>query len=115
MRAFALIAALSACSAVKSAGGEVGGHLAEWIACPTTLIDCGHVYMCEAAAENPLGHVEICVDDDDHPEQLTDVEALYGACELTPRHEGLCLMHCNAGDGPGCNAFNGCYCPPGEP
>ena len=111
-RVLVLAALLSACNTVKHVGGEVGGHVVQWIACPTDLIDCGHAYMCEAAADNELGHVEICVDDDDHPEQLADVEALYGACDLTPRHEGLCLMKCPPDTGSGCNAFNGCWCPP---
>lgn len=111
LRVLLLAAGLFACAQVKEAGGEVGGHLAEWIACPTDLIDCGHVYMCEQAADNALGHIEICVDDDDHPEQLADVEAAYGACDLTPRHEGLCLYCCGADCGRGGNAYNGTWCP----
>lgn len=118
MRALVFMLLLSSCSFVgwvddgaKDIGGEVGGHLVQWIACPTDLVDCGHVFMCEAPADNELGHVEICVDDDDHPEQLADVEALYGACVPTPRHEGLCLFCCGPNCGRGANAFNGTYCP----
>lgn len=117
MRALVFMLLLSSCSFVgwvddgaKDIGGEVGGHLVQWIACPTDLVDCGHVFMCEAPADNELGHVEICVDDD-HPEQLADVEALYGACVPTPRHEGLCLFCCGPNCGRGANAFNGTYCP----
>jgi hypothetical protein len=106
-----LVIVLAACSSVKQVGGEVGGHLAEWIACPTDLVDCGHVFMCAAPADNELGHVEICIDDDDHPEQVQDVEAVYGECILTPRHEGLCIMKCPPNTGAGCNAFSGCWCP----
>jgi hypothetical protein len=103
------------CSVVKSVGGEVGGHAAEWIACPTDLVNCGHVYMCDAFADNELGHIEICVDDDDHPEQLADVEAAYGECDLTPRHQGLCLFCCGTDCGRGGNAYNGTWCPDGAP
>jgi hypothetical protein len=104
----ALIVLLVACSTAKSVGGEVGGALTEWIACPTELIDCGHVFQCEAAADTPSGQVEICVNDDDAPEDLDAVEALYGSCDLTPRHQGLCLYQCPPAHG--CNAFLGCWC-----
>lgn len=113
---------LLACTTAKKAGGEVAGTVAEWIACPTDLIDCGHVYLCEAASDNPLGHVEICVDDDgdDGADRLDAVEAMYGACELTPRHQGLCRDCCakeQGGEGcdKGCNAYNGCACFGGTP
>jgi len=102
---------LVSCTTVKKVGGEIGGTAAEWIACPTDLIDCGHVYMCEAPANNDLGHVEICVNDDDAPEDLDAVEAMYGDCELTPRHQGLCLYCCGAGCGRGGNAYDGTWCP----
>lgn len=103
---------LISCAQVRSAGGEVGGAVADALACPTGIVDCGHVYMCEEVAGNPLGHVEVCVDDDadDGDEQLAAVEAHWGACEPTPRHQGLCLFHCD--EGPGCNAYSGCWCPP---
>lgn len=94
------------CTTVKSVGGEIGGTAAEWIACPTDLIDCGHVYECAAPADNDIGHVEICIDDDDQPEQLDEIEAAFGHCELTPRHYGLCV-YCP--EERGCNAFNGCW------
>ncbi len=112
MRALVL-ALMCACGPVKSVAGEVGGHLAEWIACPTDLIDCGHVYLCAAPADNEMGHIEICVNDDDSPEDLEAVELLYGQCDLTPRHEGLCRWCCGPGCGRGGNAFNGTYCPEG--
>jgi hypothetical protein len=94
------------CAAIESAGGEV----AEFIACPTDLIDCGHVYECEQAADNELKHVEICIDDDDHPEDLDAAEVVYGACWPTPRHQGLCLFCCGPTCGRGANAFNGTFC-----
>lgn len=121
MRALVLIAALAACTTAKKVGGEIGGHVAEWIACPFDFIDCGHVYMCEAFANNELGHVEICIDDDDHPEDVDAAELLFGPCDLTPRHEGLCVWGCppdapGLEPGRGCNAFGGpsvgaCFCP----
>lgn len=101
-----VLLALAACSAVESAAGEVGGTAAEWIACPTDLIDCGHVYECAALADNALGHVEICIDDDDQPEDLDAAELEFGMCVPTPRHQGLCVW---CPSGVGCNAFNGCY------
>lgn len=105
----AVLLALAACTDVKSAAGEVGGTVAEWIACPTDLIDCGHVYACAAESDTPSGHIEICVNDDDLPEDLDAVEALYGPCDLTSRHQGLCIW---CPEKSGCNAFNGCYgCP----
>jgi hypothetical protein len=98
---------LLACTEVRDAGGQ----LAEWIACPTDLIDCGRVYQCAAESDTPSGHVEICIDYDDQPEQLDEIEALWGRCEPTPRHQGLCVMRCPPETGAGCNAFSGCYCP----
>lgn len=96
----------------KEAGGEVGGRIAEVTVCPVDLVNCGHVYECAAPADNVLGHVEICVDDDD---DITDVIAVYGDCVPTPRHEGLCIMKCPPDTGAGCNAFSGCYCPTENP
>jgi hypothetical protein len=96
------------CSEVKQVGGDIGGNIAEWIACPTDLIDCGHVYECAAPADNPLGHVEICVDDET---AIEDVEAVYGDCAPTPRHEGLCSWCCGANCGRGANAYDGAWCP----
>jgi predicted small secreted protein len=92
------------CSTVETAGGDV----TEFVACPTNLIDCGHVYLCEQAAENALGHVEVCIDDDTDG-QLELAERAYGACVPTPRHQGLCSYHCDGGKG--CNGFDGCFCP----
>jgi hypothetical protein len=109
-----LIAAftLGACQFAKDVGGEVGGTVAGAIACPTDLIDCGHVYMCAAEADNALGHIEICIDDDDHPEDVDAAELMYGRCEPTPRHQGLCRWCSGPDCGRGCNAFSGCYAPP---
>jgi predicted small secreted protein len=99
-----IVALLGACSTVEGAGGSV----TEFVACPIDVIDCGHVYLCEQAADNELGHVETCVDDDTDG-QLEAAEHAYGACVPTPRHEGLCRYHCDGGQG--CNAYNGCFCP----
>jgi hypothetical protein len=104
----ALVMMLAGCGAIKSAGGEVGGNVAEVVACPINLVNCGHVYLCEQSADNALEHVEICVDDDD---ELAGAELLYGLCEPTPRHQGLCISCCGSDCGGGCNAFTGCYCP----
>ena len=71
-------------------------------------LPCGHVYECDAAADNALGHIEICVA---QQQSLTAAEAVYGACAPTPRHEGLCWWCCGAGCGGGCNAYSGCFCP----
>jgi hypothetical protein len=102
--------ALSACDACKRAGGDIGGTVAEYTACPAGIVECGHVFQCYGTpSDTPSGYVEICIDDDDHPEQLDAIEALYGSCEPTPRHEGLCLYGCDPHRG--CNAFSGCYCP----
>ena len=86
--------------------------MAEWIACPTDLVDCGWVYMCEAEADNPLGHVELCINVDDDPDALAAAEAVYGPCEPTPRHQGLCVWGCppdapGLPEGHGANAYNG--------
>lgn len=104
MRPLALLFLL-ACTEVRDAGGQV----AEWVACPTSLIDCGHVVMCQQGADNDLGHVEVCIDDDDDPDALAKAEAQFGTCEPTPRHQGLCLFICPPDTGAGCNAFGGCF------
>jgi hypothetical protein len=102
MRGPAVVALLLlGCGAIKSAGGEVGGTAVEWIACPVGLIDCGHVYVC--------GDVEICINDDDSPQDFDAAEAKYGTCSPTERHEGICRWHCDKG--PGCNALDSCFCP----
>lgn len=110
-----LIIALCGCDAIKGAakqaGGYVGGNLAEYTVCPLGVIECGHVFQCEGTrADTPSGYVEVCIDDDDQPEQLDEIETLYGDCSPTPRHQGLCNWHCDGGKG--CNAFSGCWgCP----
>lgn len=98
---------LAGCTAATNVAGDV----TEFVACPTDLIDCGHVYMCEQTADNELGRVEICIDDDDDPDALASAERKYGACVPTPRHQGLCIYCCGANCGRGANAFNGTWCP----
>jgi hypothetical protein len=109
--AIGLAMSLVACQTVKDVGGEIGGTAAEWIACPTDIVPCGHVFQCYGtAAATPSGYVEVCIDDDDQPEQVDGIEAAFGLCEPTPRHQGLCFWHCDGGRG--CNAFSGCWgCP----
>jgi hypothetical protein len=99
-----LWACVSGCSTIETGAGDV----TEFVACPTDLIDCGHVYLCEQAADNELGHVEVCVDDDTDG-QLAAAERVYGACVPTPRHQGLCSFQCPSAKG--CNAFTSCFCP----
>lgn len=115
MKLLVLVWVLGGCQWFKDAAGTVGGTIADYTICPadlSSIIECGHVFQCEGTV-NPdphsNGYVEICIDDDDHPEQLDAIEMLYGMCSPTPRHQGLCDYHCDAGAG--CNAFNGCYCP----
>lgn len=100
----------SAKSGVKKVVGTIGGEAAEYTLCPLEVFECGHVFQCYGtAAETPSGYIEICIDDDDRPEQLDEIESEYGECSPTPRHQGLCYYHCDSGRG--CNAFSGCWCP----
>lgn len=98
--------------AIKATAGTIGGTLAEYTVCPLDLgIDCGHVFECYGTiAETPSGFVEVCIDDDDDPDQLDEIETLYGDCAPTPRHVGLCSYCCGPTCGRGCNAYSGCYC-----
>jgi hypothetical protein len=102
---------LVACTTIRDGAGQV----TEWIACPTDLVDCGAVFMCAAPADNPLGHVEICIDVDDDPDALDAAEMEFGECVPTPRHQGLCIATCNEPSplpsGAGANAYNGMWCP----
>jgi hypothetical protein len=110
MRALVLVL-LASCSVVgwvEDKGASAGGVAVELVACPTDLIDCGHVFLCEAPANNPLDHVEICINDDGDNDDFAQAERKYGTCAPTPRHQGLCRYHCDGGAG--CNAYNGCYC-----
>lgn len=111
MKAAALLVAVLGCSAVKGAAGEVGGTIAEYTACPLSIVNCGHVFECAWPAATPSGIVEICIDDDDHPEHLDEIEALYRECWPTTRHQGLCLVICPPDTGRGANAYSGAYCP----
>lgn len=109
--AAACMSLLAGCDACKSAAGTVGGTLTEWIACPTDLIDCGHVYVCVGVTNS----VEICINDDgdDGDVQLGAAEAMYGTCSLTKRHQGLCKYCCPTVEEPcgaGCNALQSCWC-----
>ena len=116
--AFAIAAGiwLLGCTQAKKVGGYVGGTVAEYTVCPLeveSIIECGHVFQCEGTVvDTPSGFVEICIDDDDHPEQLEQIEAAYGDCSPTPRHQGLCSYCCGPTCGRGCNGFSGCWCPP---
>jgi hypothetical protein len=107
--------ALSSCTLAKQAGGEVGGTIVESTACPLGWLDCGSVYMFEAEADNELGHVEMCLDLDDHPEDLESAEALFGPAVPTPRHQGVCVVTCDEPSplpgGRGCNCLTSSYCP----
>lgn len=107
MKAAAALLFLLACTEVRDAGGQV----VEWVACPTHLIDCGQVFACATPADNELGVVELCIDVDDQPGDLDVAESLYGTCEPTPRHQGLCIW---CPDGAGGNAFSGSFDCAGE-
>jgi len=107
-----LLALVVACDQASSVGRFVRDGAEEAAAahgellCKINASKCGHVYACDATADNDLGQVEICVQNDT---PIEDVEAQYGACEPTPRHTGLCYWHCDGGAG--CNALSGCWCP----
>jgi hypothetical protein len=76
---------------------------------------CGHVYVCETPStneENDVGGIEVCLLD---ALPVTVLEDLYGPCKPTPRHVGLCWVSCGPNATPGCNAYDGCYCPPPPP
>lgn len=109
-----VLAALAVgCQTAKNVGGEIAGTLAEYTVCPLELesiIECGHVFQCYGtAADTPSGFVEICIDDDDQPEHLTQIEEAFGDCQPTPRHQGLCSW---CPEERGCNAYSGCWgCP----
>ncbi len=102
MRFVVVLALLTSCAECKHAAGTVGGTVAEYTACPLGVIECGHVFVC--------GDVEVCIDDDDHPEQFDSAEVKLGECVPTSRHQGLCLYCCGPDCGRGCNAFGGCWC-----
>jgi hypothetical protein len=101
---------LSSCTLAKEAGGEVGGTVGELIACPLDLFDCGEVRLFTAPADNDLGRIELCIDADDHPEDIDAAELVYGPSEPTPRHQGLCRFCCGDDCGRGGNAFSGTWC-----
>lgn len=114
MRSLILLIFIGACAdpigAVVDPDDLVGTAEAYCAAHPE--LPCGHVFECDAEADNALGHVELCVLD---TLPLESAEAVYGSCHPTPRHEGLCWYCCGAGCTAGCNAFNGCFCPGGTP
>lgn len=105
----ALVALLAGCMTVvgEPEPADLGGlvDLAEAYCKAHEDVPCGHVWLCEAQAENPLGHWETCVLDE-YP--IEKVEAVLGPCTPTPRHQGLCYHHCTPGAG--CNAYSGCWC-----
>lgn len=112
----ALLLVLVACDQARGAGDLLkGGATAVGVAhgevlCAIHPDKCGRVYACETPAENELGQIEICIQID---RPIADAEAIYGHCELS-HHErfdngNLCYWHC--GEGAGCNAYNGCWCP----
>lgn len=106
-----ILSACLGCSALKEGAGDVGGTVADFIVCPTSLVDCGHVYLFPSSpADNPLDAVELCVDDDDSPEDLDAAELVYGPSEPTPRHQGLCIFCCGPDCGRGGNAYSGTFC-----
>lgn len=115
----ALVATCSGCGAydsardgVKQAAGWFGGTLVEYSFCEIGLVDCGHVYVCSGP---PVA--ELCIDDDE-PGLFDAVEAEFGECKPTDRHQGICLDLCDMESplpgGQGCNAEQGCVCPVGE-
>jgi hypothetical protein len=107
-----LVALACSCAKTKAVLGEAGGAAVEYIACPVIPgLNCGHVFLCDTPADNPLGKVEICIDDDaDDKDDLAFAEMTYGTCEPTPRHQGICAW---CPEEKGCNAFSGCFnCPP---
>ncbi len=75
--------------------------------CAAYHAPCGHVYEFLATADNELGHVELCVLDED----LADAERAWGPSMLSthPRFNdgNLCLLRCDGGKG--CNALSGCW------
>ena len=76
---------------------------------------CGHVWLCTSPSTNPdnqYGRMEVCLLDDISVSVLED---LYGPCEPTPRHVGLCWVCCGTGCGVGGNAYDGTYCPAPPP
>jgi hypothetical protein len=78
--------------------------------CAAYGVTCAHVYEFAAISEdNPLGHVELCVDEDD----LDLAQAYYGRARLStsPRFDkaNLCIYGCEPHEG--CNAYGGCFCP----
>ncbi len=105
----------SAGIAIKQVAGTIAGTALEYSVCPLeieSIIECGHVFECTGTtADTPSGFVELCLDDDDHPEQLDEIEAAFGDCSPTPRHQGLCSYCCGAGCGRGGNAYSGTWCP----
>lgn len=112
--ALALLIGLAGCTTVLETAVEPDdfASLAEAYCKAHPELPCGHVYMCETAAENELGLVELCVP---HFIDVTVVERLYGACVPTPRHSGQCWWCCGAGCTAGCNALTSCFCPVSPP
>lgn len=106
IRALAIVA-LAACSTDFDIPSAPGVFVGEQY-CIAYSLDCGQVYEFAAVADNPLGHVELCVLDGD----LDDAIAKYGPARLStsPRFNGgnLCVWQCPSARG--CNAYNSCWC-----
>ena len=80
--------------------------------CASYGVTCGQVYEFSALADNPIGHVEMCVLEQDLPA----AEARYGRARLSssPRFDnGNLCIHCCGDDCParGANAYSGTFCP----
>ena len=112
MRWLALIALLG-CKQIAEDADPTGDvvDLADAYCAAHPELPCGKVYMCEAPADNELGHIEICIPQF-YSVQLA--EAVYGQCELSPHPRfddgNLCWWCCGDGCTRGCNALNGCFC-----
>lgn len=77
---------------------------------------CASVYGFAAHADNPLGHVELCV----RAEDLSLAEEMYGPAHpswderfsrlLAINVDPSCFWICPPNVGRGCNAYGGCLC-----
>lgn len=100
---------LAACSTDVDIPATPGIELGEAY-CDAWHLPCGQVYQFTATAQNPIGHVELCVLEQD----LAAAEATWGASMLStsPRFNdgNICILRCDGGKG--CNAYSGCWgCP----
>ncbi len=85
--------------------------------CAENKWNCQKVYAFEAPYDNPLGRVELCVNEKD----LAAAELMFGKSEFSPdprfnssRFLGVDPPCIWCGAAAGCNAYNGCFaCPTG--